>query len=103
MARQKNDGRGRMGGRQKGSGNKVTTSVKVWIAELINNNRAQVEKDIEQLEPKERLQFIEKLLHYVVPKQQAVSAEVSIEQLTPDQMEELIENITNTLEDDTIN
>ena len=36
MARQKNDGKGRMGGRQKGTPNKVTGTVKEWLADLID-------------------------------------------------------------------
>lgn len=103
MARQKNDGRGRLGGRQRGTPNKVTTSVKVWIAELIDKNRAQIEQDLMQVEPKERLQFVEKLFQYVIPKQQAISAEVDVEQLTDSQLDELITNITNSIEDDTAN
>ena len=48
MARQRNDGRGRLGGRAKGTPNKVTTSVKEWLSELVNANREQVEADLQQ-------------------------------------------------------
>ena len=69
MARQKNDGRGRLGGREKGTPNKVTGTLKNWITDLINSNRLQMEKDLKKLAPKDRLIFFEKLMQYVIPKQ----------------------------------
>ncbi len=72
MARQRNDGRGRLGGRAKGVPNKVTGTLKDFIASLINQNRVQIEKDLVSLTPKERLQIIEKFMQYVLPKQRDV-------------------------------
>lgn len=99
MARQKNDGKGRLGGRQKGTPNKVTASVKDWLSGLIDKNRKQIEKDIKQLEPKERLSVLEKLMQYVIPKQQAVSADVNIDRLSDEQLESLIEELTRGVSD----
>lgn len=100
MARQKNDGKGRIGGRQSGTPNKVTASVKEWLSTLIDKNRKQIEKDIKQLEPKERLLILEKLMQYVVPKQQAVSANVNFERLTDTQLDTLISEMRKEIEDD---
>lgn len=75
MARQKNDGRGRLGGRAKGTPNKVTASVREWLSLLIDKNRRQFERDLKALEPKERITVLEKLMQYVVPKQAAVFTE----------------------------
>ena len=50
MARQRNDGRGRIGGRKKGTPNKVTGTVKEWLAALIDRNRVQMEEDLQRLE-----------------------------------------------------
>ncbi len=58
------------GGRQKGTPNKVTATIRNWIVELINNNRKTIETDFAQLEPKERLAMLEKLLPYIMPKVQ---------------------------------
>ncbi len=99
MARQKNDGKGRLGGRQKGTPNKVTASVKDWLSELIDKNRRQMERDIKELEPRERLQVLEKLMQYVIPKQQAVSANVNIERLSDEQLDSLIEELTRGVSD----
>ena len=71
MARQKNDGRGRLGGRAAGTPNKVSGTLKEWLTSLIDKNRAQIEKDLQDLEPKERLQMMEKLMQYVISKQAA--------------------------------
>lgn len=78
MPRVKNDGRGRMGGRAKGTPNKATTDLREWIKALVDDNRAQIVKDLKTLEPRERLQFIEKLLRYVVPQESHVTQEATI-------------------------
>lgn len=72
MARQRNDGKGRIGGRAKGTPNRVSATTKEWLASLIDENREQIEKDLKQLQPKERLQILEKLMQYVIPKSSIV-------------------------------
>ena len=49
MARQKNDGRGRLGGRAVGTPNKVSGTLKEWLTSLIDKNRKQIEKDLTQV------------------------------------------------------
>ena len=78
MARQKNDGKGRLGGRAKGTPNKVTTNIKDWIVQVIDNNKQQMERDLKALSPKDRLAMLEKLMQYVVPKQKT---EMEIKQI----------------------
>ena len=39
MARQKNDGKGRLGGRAKGTPNKATTDLKTWVASILDGGR----------------------------------------------------------------
>lgn len=77
MARQKNDGRGRMGGRAKGTPNKNTATLREWVTGLIDNNRAQVEKDLKQLEPQERVKFLERLMGYVLPKPTTMAVDLN--------------------------
>lgn len=69
MARLKNDGKGRLGGRAKGTPNRVTANVKDWISQVIDKNRRQMERDLKALSPKDRLLMLEKLMQYVIPKQ----------------------------------
>ena len=79
MPRSKNDGRGRLGGRAKGTPNKATSTVKEWLTQLVDANRKQIEKDLKGMEPGERVKAIAQLLNFIVPKQQAVSVEASIQ------------------------
>lgn len=100
MAREKNDGKGRMGGRQKGTPNKTTAKVKNWLARMIEKNRKQMEEDLQELDPKERLQILEKFMAYVVPKQQAVSATIDYNKLTDEQLDIVIAELTKDIPED---
>ena len=51
MARQTNDGRGRLGGRAKGTPNK---NLNEWVNCFIKRNRAQFEDDFKTLPPRDR-------------------------------------------------
>ena len=90
-------------GRPKGTPNKLTGTAKEWLSELINENRTQIEKDLKALEPKERLQVLEKLMQYVIPKQAAVSAKVDFDSLTDEQLDEIINRLTGGIKDENPN
>ncbi len=101
MARTKNDGKGRLGGRTKGTPNKITASVRDWLAQVIDSNRGRMEKDLQALEPKDRLQMLEKFMQYVIPKQQAVSASIDVDKLSDAQLDKLISILTKEINDET--
>jgi hypothetical protein len=69
------------GGREAGTPNKITGTLKEFVANLVDDNREQIVKDLKALKPKERLAVLERMMQYVLPKQQAVSAEMDIEGL----------------------
>lgn len=77
--RQKNDGKGRMGGRAKGTPNKATMDLKTWVVSILDGGREQFERDLRALEPQERVKVFTGLLNYVLPKQQAMSVEAQME------------------------
>jgi hypothetical protein len=56
---QKKGQTGNPGGRPKGTPNKVTSDLRAWINELLNDNRKQIAKDIQLLEPHQRVMFFE--------------------------------------------
>ncbi|MFR9525592.1 MAG: hypothetical protein SNI91_05470 [Rikenellaceae bacterium] len=56
------------GGRQKGTPNRATSTTREWISQLLDSNREQIEQDLQKLEPKDRLQVLEKFMQYAVPK-----------------------------------
>jgi hypothetical protein len=85
------------GGRAKGTPNKVTTDLRTWINELLNSNRRQIAADIKQLEPQQRVMIFEKLLSYAVPKMQSVEASINMNTLTDEQLNTIINKITNDL------
>ena len=62
MGRQKNDGRGRLGGRAKGTANKPLETLNDWVICMVNRNRARFEKDVETLTPQERARVFANLI-----------------------------------------
>jgi uncharacterized protein (UPF0305 family) len=82
------------GGRKKGSVNKVTRNVKDWLSQLIDKNRSQIEKDIKSLDSKERLMVLEKFMQYIIPKKQNVQATVDFNQLTDEELDNFINELT---------
>lgn len=79
MGRHKGDGLGKFGGRRKGSTNKVTNEFKDFIKSILNANRNAIITDLEVVEPFQRLQFLEKLIAYVVPKQTQTQTQIDFE------------------------
>lgn len=69
MARQKNDGKGRLGGRAKGTLNKATTDLKTWVASILDDGRVKFIKSLDKLEPSEYIRVFTGLLNYALPKQ----------------------------------
>ena len=85
-------------GRPKGRPNKITQDTRAWLSAVIDKNRRRMERDLKALEPKERLQILERLMQYVIPKQQATAATVDLERLTDEQVNQVINTIINTAE-----
>lgn len=61
---------GNPGGRKKGTKNKSTQEMRELIHEIIASNfsKRNISADLSAMEPKYRLQFMMKLLDFVVPK-----------------------------------
>lgn len=95
------------GGRQRGTPNKVTTDIKTWIAEILNNGRDQFEKDLKQVDARDRLKIYTGLITYILPKQQAVEMDAEIradakqlQMLLADAPDEYIERIADKVSND---
>lgn len=56
------------GGRQKGTRNKITGTVKEIITQSISNELESLPLLLQHLEPKERIDAIIKLIPYLIPK-----------------------------------
>ncbi|WP_280751150.1 MULTISPECIES: hypothetical protein [unclassified Parabacteroides] len=75
--RKKDDGKGRLGGRTKGTPNKVTGDIKARLQAIINGY--DIEADLNELEPQQRITVMERLMQYIIPKQQSVSVDAQIQ------------------------
>lgn len=84
------------GGRRKGTPNKTTSTLRTVISKIVNDyyNSDKLKKDIEGLKPKERVDMMEKLAAYVMPKLQSIdlNAEVKTERTIEDTLVELAED-----------
>ncbi|MBD5421434.1 MAG: hypothetical protein HDR49_00170 [Bacteroides sp.] len=78
MARQKNDGRGRLGGRQKGTPNKSTSTIREAIAAQWQHYQqsGQFQKDIDSLDPSSRAIIMEKYAQYITPRMKSVDLDI---------------------------
>jgi hypothetical protein len=63
---------GNPAGRPQGTRNKTTEELRNTIQAFIENNIESMQANFDQLEPKEKLMFIEKMLGYSIPKLQSL-------------------------------
>ncbi len=100
---QKKGQTGNPNGRPKGIPNKITSDLRTWLSELWNENRKQFKDDLKALEPHQRVATFEKLLNYIIPKQQSVEAtieNIDLRNLSDEQLNLIIHRITNDLSDE---
>ncbi len=62
MGRKANDGRGRIGGRLRGTKNKPLEPLNEWITGVVNRRRAQFERDLDALTPDKRADVLGRLM-----------------------------------------
>ncbi|MFR9527122.1 MAG: hypothetical protein SNI45_03520, partial [Rikenellaceae bacterium] len=63
-------------------------------------NREQLERDLKILDPDERWRVIEKLMSYVMPKMQSVETKIDLNNLTDDQLNAIVGEITKGIDDE---
>ena len=83
MARPKNDGKGRIGGRAAGTPNKVTALTKAAIQNFLDDNQEEAWKAWKEIKsPKHKVEMYIKLCEFCVPKM--ASVEFKAADTTPD-------------------
>jgi len=87
-------------GRPAGTPNKITVEMKTWLSGLVDKNRRQMEKDLKQLQPRERLLILEKLLQYTVPKMQTTTAQIDFGRLSDEQLDTIINELTKDIDNE---
>jgi uncharacterized protein (DUF4213/DUF364 family) len=70
-------------GRPKGVSNKVTTEVKEAFLKLVHDNLEQLQKDIQKLEPGQRVKMILELARFVVPRLKDVEHKFEVNNFEP--------------------
>ena len=89
----------RTGGRQKGTPNKITKSVREKLEKIVTRNMRTIQRDLDNIaDPKDRLMILEKFMAYIVPKQSAVKAEIN--NLSPDDVQTVTDTLLKSLTDD---
>lgn len=88
---------GNPGGRPKGTPNKTTTDLRAAVTSFLNANWSRVQKEFDQLEAKDKLQFIDKMLAYSLPKLQAVQMDLStdLQTLSDEQLDNLFNRVVS--------
>ena len=61
------------GGRQKGTPNRLTKELRAVLKEALHKELESIDDSLDQLEPKERIEVLIKLMPFVFPKMNAVS------------------------------
>ena len=61
------------GGRQKGTPNRITKELRTLLKDILYQELEQIQKRLELLEPKERIELLIKLMPYALPKVTSVS------------------------------
>ncbi len=80
-------------GRPKGTPNKITANLRSRINDFLTDNWGNLQNDFDKLEPKERLQFYEKLLQYGLPRLQNTQLSTDFEKLSEEQLDYMINNL----------
>lgn len=80
MARSKDDGRGRLGGRAKGTPNKVTTELRDKFREFVQDNFETFKEEWEELEAKDKCKVFLDICKFVVPALTSVELNDKTEQ-----------------------
>jgi hypothetical protein len=67
------------GGRPKGSKNKINSNIREMFEQLVNYNLVNMQTDLNELSPKDRLEILLKLSEFIIPKLNRVDNTLSAE------------------------
>lgn len=67
-------------GRPKGSGNKLNAELREFLALIIDENKEQLQTDLQELEPKERIKIMLEMMKFVIPTLKSVDGNIAMEQ-----------------------
>ena len=79
------------GGRQKGTPNKATANLKNTIHGIVERQFETLESDLEELDGRDKINFVLKLIEFVLPKQR--EQKIDFNSLTDDEIDNLISKL----------
>jgi len=80
--------------------NTITADLRMKINAIVEKQIDSIEQDLLSLEPMQRLQIVEKLISYCVPKLQAQSFEIDFQNLSEQQLDVIINQLNFNDDDD---
>ena len=86
---------GNPAGRPKGVPNKITGDLRQSIQSFLDANWCNVQKEFDQLESRDKLLFIDKLLKYALPTLQATTLTTDLQTLSDEQLDILTQKVLN--------
>lgn len=92
---------GNPSGRPKGSQNKTPNELRLMIGDFLKENFQEVKNAFDSLEPEKKAKIYTDLLSYGLPKLTASSLSVKFEDLTDEQLDDLIRKLKRDAESET--
>ncbi len=89
---------GNPSGRPKGAKNKASGRLAGLVATIVDNNMNRIQKDLDSLEPQDRIRAIVSLMGYVIPKKQAINVQQSLD-YEYEKLNELLKNAPDEVVD----
>ncbi len=83
--------RNKTGGREKGTPNKATANLKNTIQGIVERSFESIESDLHDMDKKDKLGFVLKLIEYVIPKQR--ETKIDFNSLSDEEIDELINKL----------
>mgnify|MGYP007071991249 CR=1 FL=1 len=65
------------GGRQKGTPNRLTKELRAVLKDVVFNELENIDARLKQLEPKQRIEIVIKLMPYILPKVEPASHKIN--------------------------
>lgn len=82
-------------GRPRGSQNKVTGELRDRLKDFLDGNFDKVQRDFKKLDHKDRIEYYEKFLKYVLPQLRTTDLKLDFDNMTESQIDEIITKILN--------
>ena len=83
--------REKTGGRQKGTLNKATANLKATIQGIVERQFETLEDDLEQMDGKDKVNAVLKLIEYILPKQR--EQKINFSDMSDSEIDELINRL----------